>query len=195
MVSSLMIVLGIVLGGSLYILGGDLFGGNNRAVVFNKGQLMFLPASKTKDKKQYTFKVNGVKITASPNGNEYFIKKNKSITFWEIKNNIAIPVNKKEKDLEVDDTNIQLQMIMALQQGEDKINTGWWDRNKEVVVGLTMIASGVIIYILSLKFASDVNPDNLNACINMAADIKNSSMTTENNINTLIDILSKNTPK
>lgn len=188
-------VSGFVIGGivalaAIYILFDDFFTGKHKAFVRDHNSVYVVKAGKTKDKKQYMFKIGGKKYLGTPKGNEFLIGKNKYMTTWMVDKDMALPMIIKDKEFKVMETDEQLVALNALDAAERKVDSSWWDRNKEVIVGMTAIAAGMIIYIVSVKYSADISPENLNACLQIAADIKNSTMTTENNINTLVGIIS-----
>lgn len=189
MVNGLLIIAGVIGLGGLYILFDDFFGGKHRAVVWNKGTVKIVKASKSKDGKNYIIKFLGVKHVVPTIDNEYISGK-KMFTTWELVNSVLMPISKKDLKFSLPDTSQQIMMVQALEGTVKKIDASFWERNKELIVGSIAIIAGAAIYIVSVKMAGDISPQNLNACLQIAADIRNSSITTENNINTLIDILS-----
>lgn len=188
MVNTMMIVAGMIGLGAIYILMGDMFSGKNKAIVFHRGVVQILKAIKTKDGNEYIFKHKQKKYTCKPDNNEYDTGKY-TTTFWELKNNIMIPITKVEKKIEVENLLTQKRLADALKNSIDKIDNSWWDKNKDYVVGLSAIVGGVFVYVISVKYAGDISPTNLNACLQIAADIQNSTQTTESNINKLVQLI------
>jgi len=134
-----------------------------KVYIFDKYRNITIKNAEVKEGK-CVFKYNeSTKGGVAIESNEYKFKK-KKIFFYDDIDGILLPIKKTNYSdenislLDLSTSQEKLYETEALRLTAEKINDTWWEKNKVFVFGAFIIMIAFLIFIITMKFATDIEP-------------------------------------